>query len=493
MALHKLRLITRKTFGQFPNTEEIEAKDKALRTEYEQFISFGKSAEYAHFVELEKFVQSGEPLRVKNELKQVKYSGSEEQLKEAEFKRLSKDKELKNYLRIYDSQDLQTIRTIELSGKPVRYKEFEDVVKSTAYKANRKLHKKNNSDEYQKELAFKELAKDAEIKLYLNAMGKRIFKDYFKLEGSEKVTKYNQLKEYMLSNEFIERKSYLQSNKKYEQSSEFAKEQEYHSLKKSEQIIWYKALEKSNKFADIKRWELVFSDDFDSQNLDRELWMTRYFWGEALIQKSYSLATDKHHYSDDKNIEIENSILKISTRQEQADGLAWDLKMGFIPKKFDYTAGLISTGESFRQKYGRIEAKVRFSKTPGVYHAFWLVGEKMLPHIDIFRKNAKNTNSQGSVFSSVNGAAKPLAIQSKIGGFNFDTNFFILSIDWSPEKIIWKINGVPYMESNKSIPNSEMYLVFSSGVTGNDAPNQLPATFEIDWVRCWKESSEVQE
>lgn len=493
MALHKLRLITLKTFGQFPNTEEIEAKDKALRAEYDQFISFGKSAEYAHFVELEKFVQSGEPLRVKNELKQMKYSGSEEQLKETEFKRLSKDKELKNYLRIYDSPDLQTIRAIELSGKPVRYKEFKDVVESTAYKANRKLHKKNNSDEYQKELAFKELSKDAEIKLYVNAMGKRIFKDYFKLEGSEKVNKYNELKEYMLSNEFIDRKTYLQSNKKYEQSAEYAKEQEYNELTKSERIVWYKSLENSKKFDDIKRWELVFSDDFNSAKLDREKWMTRYFWGEALIQKNYSLASDRHYYTDDKNIEFENSLLKISTRQEQAEGLAWDLKMGFIPKKFDYTSGLISTGESFRQKYGRIEAKVRFSKTPGVYHAFWLVGEKMLPHIDIFRKNAKNTTSQGSVFSPADGAAKPLTGKSKLGGFNFDTNFFILSIDWSPEKIIWKINGVPYMESTKNIPNTEMYLVFSSGVTGKEQPEQLPATFEIDWVRCWKESSENQE
>lgn len=492
MALLKFRLITRKAFGQFPKTEEVEAKDKVLRAEYEDFLSFGQSAEYNHYTELKKFAQSGEPERVQSELKQLKYSGSEEQLKELEFKRLSKDKELKNYFAINNSEDLRIIRNIELSGKPAHFKELDQLVKSSEYQSKRAYHKKDNSDEYQKELTLKELKKDVELKQYLKAMNKRVFKDYFKLEGSDKVNSYNTLKEYVQSQEFIERKAYLQSNKKFEQSEVYVKLQEYNAIKKSERIVWYESLIGSTKFDELKRWDLVFFDDFESSKLDKAKWMTRYFWGEALLKKSYSLAADKHYYTDEQNLSFENSLLKISTRQEQAEGLAWDLKIGFIPKKFDYTSGLISTGETFRQQFGRFEAKVRFSNTPGVYHAFWLVGDSMLPHLDVFRKNAKNTSTQGSIFWPKQSGSKPLVIKSQLGGFNFDSNFFILSVDWTPTKMVWKINGIPYMEDTKHFPKAPMYMVFSSGVTVGNAPISLPATLEIDWVKCWKEKNTAE-
>ena len=52
MALQKLRLATLKLFGRFPKAEELEAKDKALREEYEEFKRFGKSNEYEQFLEI---------------------------------------------------------------------------------------------------------------------------------------------------------------------------------------------------------------------------------------------------------------------------------------------------------------------------------------------------------------------------------------------------------------------------------------------------------
>jgi beta-glucanase (GH16 family) len=488
MALHKFRLATLKIFGRFPKTEEFEAIDNALRKEYDDFITFGESKDYADYLQLKSYIDSGEPKRLEEELKLLKYSGSQEQLKELELKRLSKDKALKNYFKVKDSENLNFTRNVELSGKPTRYKELKQIVESADYLAQRRLHKKDNSEEYKQELVYKQLKKDSELKRYFKLMKSNEFKDYLSLEGSDRVTDFTELKNYIHSQAFADRKEYLLSNKKFEQTEEYRKLQEYESLKKSERIVWYESLKHSTKFDEIKRWGLVFSDNFDDKKLDESKWITRYFWGEALIKKSYSLAADKHCYTENNNIELNNSILKITTRKEEAEGLAWDLKMGFIPKKFEYTSGIVSTGLSFRQQHGRFEAKVKFTDTPGVYHAFWLVGDKMLPHIDVFRKNAKNTSAQGSIYTAKEGSSKPLVLKSKLGGFNFSSNFFILSIDWNAESIVWKINGVPYMESTQNLPSMPTYLVFSSGVINDATPDKLPASLEIDWVKCWKEN-----
>lgn len=490
MALEKFRLATLKLFGRFPKTEEYEAKDKALREEYDEYLRFGQSKEYEHYLDLKKYIDSGEHLKVKEELRLLIFKGSQEELKELEYKRLSKDKAIKNYFSLKDSQTLKQFQEIELSGKPSRFNELKQIIESPDYQRHRAEHKKNNSDDYQHELEYKSLKKDHDIKKFFKLKNWKPLKDYFELEGSDTIKSFLDLEATISSQEFIDRKAYLLSKDKFEQTEEYKKFAEYQTVSKSEKIVWYKSLENTTKFDDIKRWEMTFEDDFEGKKLDEKSWIPRYFWGEAILNQSYSLAADFHNYPDSKNIDIENSILTISTKKEHSEGLAWDLKMGFVPKKFDYTSGIICSGQTFRQKYGRFEAKVRFQKVPGVYHAFWLVGDKMLPHIDVFRQNAKSGSSQGSIFSSNGEAKKPISVKSSIGGFDFGSNFFILSIDWLPNKIIWKINGVPYLETDKNLPEFPAYLVFSSGVVSKTNDGLMPAKFEIDWVRCWKEKNQ---
>jgi len=53
--------------------------------------------------------------------------------------------------------------------------------------------------------------------------------------------------------------------------------------------------------------------------------------------------------------------------------------------------------------------------------------------------------------------------------------------------LTWKINGKPYKEESKNLPNEPMYMVISSGVIAETEDNLLPATLEVDWVKCWRE------
>ena len=491
MAILNLRFATLKLFGRIPKTETLEARDKALREEYERYKLFSRSEDYIRYAELKKFVDSGEPQRIKEELRVLKYPNSPEQMSELEYKKLSKNPKVKNYLKVKGSQDLETYKRIELTGKPAIYKELQQVVESPEYKNHRAEHKRDNSDDFQKEIEYKKLKGDPDIKKYLSLVRSKHFQDFFELENSKTLKQFLELERTISDTGFIERKRYLLSKDKFQKSEAYEKLKEYEELKNSQSIKWFHSLERTKKFDEIKRWECTFSDDFSENSLNMGHWLTRYFWGEAMLNKSYSLASDKHHYNDTHNIEVSNGVLKILTRREKADGLAWDQRYGFVPKQFDYTSGIINSGQSFRQQFGKFEAKLRFSNTPGVYHAFWLVGDKMLPHIDVVRKEG----SKGSkVFSSLmweNGVkAKPMSIKSSLGGLNFENNFFILSIEWTPLSIVWKINGVTYMETRKNLPDCPVYLVLSSGVSKEISEGQLPATLEVDWVRCWKEVEE---
>ena len=104
--------------------------------------------------------------------------------------------------------------------------------------------------------------------------------------------------------------------------------------------------------------------------VDRKKWILRYFWGDAVLNDTYALADEKHLFTDGKNLEIAQGKLKIITKKEKIQGKAWDPKMGFFPKEFNYTSGLISSGKSFRQQYGLFEAKIRFNRSYPVKPCF---------------------------------------------------------------------------------------------------------------------------
>jgi beta-glucanase (GH16 family) len=484
--LLKLRLLTLRITGQFPKTDAHEVKGKALQNEFEEFTLFSNSDELLKYQEYKSWFETKEHEKVKQELKALTYKSSSEYQTEKEFQSLTKNKALKNYLSFADSNTPKEYLDIEKSGLPQKFTELETYVKSTEYKQGRKQFVKDNTEEYQKEVEYNELKQSEQIKKYFSLKKSKPLQDYFQIDGSDILAKYNDLKTQVESEEFKEKKAYLLSTDKFEKTEQFQKLQEYNKLNQSEKIRWYFKTLKEDKFKEIKKWELTFSEDFESKKLDQQKWLTKFFWGEALLNNSYSLASDNHWYTDGNNITIEKGILKISTRKEKANGLSWDSKYGFIPKEFDYTSGIISTGNSFRQHQGRFEAKIKVTSLAGIYHAFWLVGDKMLPEIDIFRKRGEGSTAlQGAFFWENGEKGKAKKSITTIGGLSLDSEFYILGVDWDEHKITWKINGIPFKVETNNLPQGSVYLVLSSGVNGKIDESKLPVTFEVDWVKCW--------
>ncbi|MGE0076833.1 MAG: family 16 glycosylhydrolase [Bacteroidales bacterium] len=482
------KIFTNRLFGSFKDTEVVESARKALETEYEELINYSQSEELSHYQELKTWVDTKEYLSVKKEVESVLYKDSPEYKAEQELKKLSGNSALKNYFKMSKTEVPAFFEKIKNSGLVEEFNELRVFISSADYKKDRKVFKKDNTSEYQKELRFNELKGNADLKRYFKLVNYKPLKDYLSIANSQTLQHYNDLKATVESSDFAERKHYLLSKNKFEQTDAFKKLQEFKALAASEKVKWYFGIKDSHKFDELKHWTITFHDDFEGKSLDNQRWLTKFFWGDALINKAYSFASDEQYYSENGNFEIKNSLLRIVTRKEKAEGLAWDKKFGFIPKTFSYTSGVINTGHIYRQTEGKIETKVKLSCAAGISHAFYLVGDRMLPELDVFLKSDSSQNSISGAYFWKNGSAKVRKSLSNINGLKLDSKFYILGVEWDSKNIVWTINGTPYKIQANTNPDTPLYLVFASGVRGNADESKLPAYMEIDWVKCWKKN-----
>ena len=75
-------------------------------------------------------------------------------------------------------------------------------------------------------------------------------------------------------------------------------------------------------------------------------------------------------------------------------------------------------------------------------------------------------------------------------GPDFSANFHEFAVEWSPEQIVWFVDGQERFRSKKTIPRVKMYMLVNLAVGGDwpgapDEKTQFPAAFEVDYVRVY--------
>lgn len=465
------------------STQAFETERENFENEYAEFIWFEQSQEFLRLKELDSWVDAKEPEKIKKQLSALKYKKSEEYQLETEFTKISKSSAFRDYLKHTKSGIPEFYNTVKSSGKIEELAELESFVNSSEYKKNRSNYKKENTPEYQKEIQYNTLKANADVRKYQKLQKDKSLQNYFTIVDSDTLRRYNELKSRIESTEFIESKKYLQSSDKFKKSEAFAMLAERKQLQNSDKIKWYEKTKKNNKFGGINDWKLTFEDNFTEKSLDPQKWLTKFFWGDKLINQSYSFNNNGQNYTDN-NFEFTGNSIKIATRNEKSEGLAWDSKFGFVPKSFNYTSGTINTGKSHRQTNGQIEAKVKLKCAEGVYHSMYLVGDKMLPQITVFNKFGADSSSIEAGLYNQKGKKidKRLKMVKNID-LNSDSNIF--SIEWDSKKIYWAINGSVFKTEKNIAKDMPLYVVFASGIAGQVSESALPATMEIEWIKCW--------
>lgn len=527
--------------GMIPSTSKIEQNEKALINEYEKLLAFSESDQLTKYNELNPKVNSSDFIQKSKEIQSLKYKNSEEFAKEKEFHSLQKSRDIVLYFKTIAWNDLKRFKDMDGSDKikefealekfilssefkqkekmrPVtfkdtdeyrkfleykalkadpeiksflkasgkeeikksktilRYEELDTLIKSSAFHAKKNMNPITfkDTEEYKKLLEYKRLKKSLEIKEYYKFKSSKEYANYLNTEGSTRLARFIEVKEYVATAEFKAKKEYLIDKKRYEKTEMFKEAREYEKLNKSAEIIWYFKVKDSSRFNILKSREMTFNEEFDGEKLDTKKWLTNYYWGEKLLKDRYSVESDLQAYTEKENFEVRNSILKINTKPQKVTGKVWVAGQGFSTKEFSYTSGLINSGNSFRQKYGVFTAKIKLGD-PGAKHAFWMLADKITPHIDICR------TSNGKVwfdFFSANGNK----VKTKIGS-RYSNDFFIYTLEWTSDKLVWKINNTVVFSQTSDVPQVPMYVLLAGGL---DKPINGMTSMEIDWVRVYK-------
>jgi len=449
-----------------------------------RFKDMDGSSKISDFETLEKFIESPE-FREKQKMRPITFKDTDEYRKFDEYKTLKKDPEIKAFLKppkkkrsFFKSKNKSPEPKVEIikTKSILRFEELDAFIKSPAFlaKKNMKPITFKDTEEYKKLLEYKRLKGTLEIKEYYKFKNSKEYANFIDTDGSARLARYHELQDYVATKEFKDSKAYLLDKKRFEKTEMFKEIQEYKKLKKNEDIIWYFKIRDSDKFDILKSRELTFSDEFDGEKLDTTKWLTNYYWGEKLLKDRYSVESDLQAYTEKENFEVRNSILKINTKSQKISGKVWSASKGFTTKEFNFTSGLINSGNSFRQKYGLFTAKIKLGN-PAAKSAFWMLADKITPHLDICR------TGKGKVwfdYFSANGNNSKTSLGSK-----YSNDYFIYSLEWTPDKLVWKINGAEVFTQTSDIPQDAMYVLLAGGL---DKPINGMTSMEIDWVRVYK-------
>ncbi len=173
-----------------------------------------------------------------------------------------------------------------------------------------------------------------------------------------------------------------------------------------------------------------------------------------------------------------------------------------------FTSARLHTSGKFTARYGRIEARLKLPRGQGIWPAFWMLGRDAGPvewpncgEIDIM----ENLGREPSIlYATIHGPgyAGTQGIQGKTtlpDGAVFADAYHVFSIDWSPGRITWQIDGRTYFTATPaSLPekarwvfdDGPYFLLLNLAVGGYwpgypDDTTKFPQEFRIDYVRVF--------
>ena len=246
--------------------------------------------------------------------------------------------------------------------------------------------------------------------------------------------------------------------------------------------------------------DLVWSDEFDGNGAINSInWFRQTqlpaggSWYNGEVQH-YTNRTDNSYVSD--------GSLKIVAKKETFND------QGYTK---EYTSARLNSKFSFT--YGRIEIRAILPTGIGTWPAIWMLGKNInedgaywdnegfgttswpaCGEIDIMEHWGSNQNYVSSAMhtpSSYGGTVN-------LGGQSIptaSTQFHIYTIDWSEEKMVFRVDGIEHYTYNPTVKNSdtwpfnaEQYLLLNIAIQPSIDAGFTQSSMEIDYVRVYQES-----
>lgn len=249
-------------------------------------------------------------------------------------------------------------------------------------------------------------------------------------------------------------------------------------------------------FASDHEWTLVWSDEFDGEEIDFTKW--------AVEENANGGGNQELQYYVDKakNVRVEDGHLIIEAHREPVD------ITGVVR---NYSSGRIRTKRRVSWTYGRFEVRAKLPDAPGLWPAIW-----MLPETDVYGRWAAsgeidiaeaNGKDLGTIFGSLHyGGTWPENVhqngQTRLAKGEMEGEFHVYALEWEKEEIRWYIDGRLYHKTSEWFSTAAPYpapfdqpfhLLLNLAVGGNWAGNpnantQFPAQMKVDYVHVYQKS-----
>jgi beta-glucanase (GH16 family) len=235
-------------------------------------------------------------------------------------------------------------------------------------------------------------------------------------------------------------------------------------------------------------WRMVWRDEFNgSGRPDPKRWT---------FEKGFVRNNEVQYYTEDrpKNARIENGKLVIEARKDNFEG-------------HPVSSASLTTQGRASWTYGRIEVRAKIPTGKGSWPAIWTLGDNITTagwpkcgEIDILEAVGHEKDKAFFTVHSTKldgtghegwGESAPLP--------NSGADFHTYAIEWSPDRIEWKLDGRTVHSYSKGDPHGvawvfdkPQYLILNLAIGGAWGGQQgvdesiYPSRFEIDYVRVYQ-------
>lgn len=233
------------------------------------------------------------------------------------------------------------------------------------------------------------------------------------------------------------------------------------------------------------KWELKFTENFDGKALNGKLWSRINGNPEGSDWQKHIL--DREDLAEVKGGELWLKGIKNEDRTSDPRPIL---------------AGGVTTKDKLAIKYGKIEVRVKLESCQGAWPAIWMLpqeGGRGWPaggEIDIFER----VNHDPFVYQTIHSTWKQSNPSdppySGRGDFKPD-DWNIFAFEWTPDKLVWKVNGKTTHTYPKTQDNLDQwpfqvpfYLMLDMQLGGAWAgavdETGLPIAMRIDWVKIYQ-------
>lgn len=265
------------------------------------------------------------------------------------------------------------------------------------------------------------------------------------------------------------------------------------------------------KTIDLNEFELVWSDEFDGDKLDKSKW--NYNWWETQRKGGY-------WHEDMVSVKDGNLVIRTEYFDEPLENYyydKWHNTINFKDYKPGYYTGVIRS--NYEQCYGYFEVRCILPAAQGLWSAFWMMNDKVEDvdgsgkdgtEVDIFESFYYKDHWWGNdcVVSGIHYDGYGEGHKGDSIGKTFIENdpyteYNTYGLEWTKDEYIFYLNGVETGRlSTGGVSQNPEYLILSCEVSGengvasgdrhgagdiNKTPKgNWPAEFKVDYVRCYQ-------